>query len=39
MMLMRVLQFEDFAFDIDRDLFGQVAVGDGGGHFGDVTHL
>src|SRR5207245_2141683 len=28
----RVLQFEDFAFDVDGDLARQVAVGDGGGH-------
>ena len=27
-----VLQFEDFAFDIDGDLLGQVAVGHGRGH-------
>ena len=34
-----VLQLENFAPDIDRDLLRQVAIGDGGGHFGDVTHL
>ena len=26
-------------FDVDGDLLGQVAVGHGGGHFGDVAHL
>ena len=35
----RVLQLEDFALHVDRDLLGQVAVGDGGGHVGDVAHL
>ena len=35
----RVLQFEDFALHIDRDLLRQVAVGDGGRHGGDVAHL
>ena len=34
-----VLQFEDFALHVDGDLLGQVAVGDGGGHVGDVAHL
>src|SRR5262249_56369517 len=34
-----VLEFEDFAFDIDGDLLGEVALGDGGGHVGDVAHL
>ena len=34
-----VLQLEDFAFDVDGDLLGQVAVGDGRGHVGDVAHL
>src|SRR5262249_31291984 len=34
-----VFQFEDFALDVHRDFFGQVAVGHGGGHVGDVTHL
>ena len=34
-----VLQFEDFAFDVDGDLLGEVAVGDGRGHLGDVAHL
>src|SRR4029079_12101322 len=34
-----VLQLEDFAFHLDRDLLGQVALGDGGGHLGDVADL
>ena len=34
-----VLQFEDFAFDIDRDFLGEVAIGDSRGHRGNVTHL
>src|SRR5207245_1666866 len=34
-----VLKFEDFALDVDGDLLGQVAVGDSGGHVGDVTDL
>src|SRR5207244_25979 len=34
-----VLEFEDFAFDIDGDFLGQVAIGHGRGDVGDVTHL
>ena len=34
-----VLQLEDLALDVDRDLARQVAVGDGGGDVGDVAHL
>ena len=34
-----VLQLEDLAADVDGDLLGQVAVGDGGGDLGDVAHL
>ena len=34
-----LLELENFAFDIDRDLAGQVAAGDGGRHFRDVAHL
>src|SRR5205085_2255054 len=34
-----VLEFENFAFDVYRDFLGQVAVGNGGGDCGDVTHL
>src|SRR5207248_198649 len=34
-----VLQLEDLALDVDGDLLGQVAVGDGGGDLGDVSHL
>ena len=34
-----VLQLQDLALDVDGDLLGQVAVGDGGGHVGDVAHL
>src|SRR6185437_8831974 len=34
-----VLQLEDFAAHVDRDLLGQVAIGDRGGHLGDVADL
>src|SRR5207249_2421122 len=34
-----VLEFQDFAADIDGDLLGQVAIGHGGGDLGDVAHL
>src|SRR5207253_6934054 len=34
-----VFQLEHLALDIDGDLLRQVAVGDGGGDAGDVTHL
>ena len=34
-----VLQLENFAFHVDRDLLGQVAVRDRRRHFGDVAHL
>ena len=34
-----VLQLEDLAAHVDGDLLGEVAVGDGGGHVGDVAHL
>src|SRR5207245_1341572 len=33
------LQLEDLAPDVDGDLLGKVAVGDGGGHVGDVADL
>ena len=32
-------QLEDFAAHVDGDLAREVAVGDGGGDFGDVAHL
>ena len=35
----RVLELEDLALDVDRDLLGEVAVGDRGRHLGDVAHL
>src|SRR5438445_2752699 len=35
----RVLELEDFALHVDRDLLRQVAAGDGGGDLGDVAHL
>src|SRR5204862_493179 len=35
----RVFQLEDFATDVDGDLLGQVAVGDGDRHVGDVADL
>ena len=35
----RVLEFENFAFDVGGDFLGQVAFGDGGGDFGDVADL
>src|SRR5205085_379354 len=34
-----VLQLEDLALDVHRDLLGQVAAGHGGGDVGDVAHL
>ena len=34
-----VLELENFALHVDRDLLRQVAVGDGRRHFGDVAHL
>src|SRR6185369_11516536 len=34
-----VLQFENLAFDVDRDLLGKVAARDRGGDLGDVAHL
>src|SRR5207244_1309012 len=34
-----VLEFEDFPFNIHRDLAGQVAFGHRGGHVGDVADL
>src|SRR5207302_1997133 len=33
----RVFELEDLALDVDGDLLGQVAVGDGGGDLGDVA--
>src|SRR5690606_7756427 len=35
----RVLQLEDFAFHVDRDLLRQVAACHGGGDLGDVADL
>ena len=34
-----VLQLQNFALDVDRDLLGQVAAGDRGRDVGDVAHL
>ncbi len=34
-----VLQFENFAFHVDRDLARQIAAGHSGRHFGDVSNL
>src|SRR5207253_2151702 len=34
-----VLQLEDFAAHVHGDFLGQVAIGDGGGHFGDIADL
>src|SRR4029077_632540 len=34
-----VLQLEDLAADVDRDLLGEVALGDGSRDLGDVAHL
>ena len=34
-----VLQFENFAFHVDRDFARQVAAGHSGRNFGDVSHL
>ena len=33
------LQLQDFAGDVDRDLFRQIAAGDGGRHVGDIADL
>ncbi len=35
----RVLELEDLASDVDRDLLAEVAAGDGGRHLGDVPDL
>src|SRR5205814_3420427 len=35
----RVLQLEDLAFDLDRDLLGEVALLNGSGDFGNVANL
>src|SRR6185436_13642340 len=35
----RVFQLPDLAFHVHGDLLGEVAVGHGGGHRGDVAHL
>src|SRR5439155_1189948 len=35
----RVLQFRNFTLDVDGDFLGQIAVGHGLGHVGDVAHL
>src|SRR5262249_7824747 len=34
-----LLQLQDLAAHVDRDLARQVAAGDGGGHLGDIAHL
>src|SRR5690606_23661671 len=34
-----VLQLQDLALDVHRDLAREVALGDRGGHLGDVAHL
>src|SRR5262249_16132029 len=34
-----VLQLQNFAFDVDGDLLGQVAAGDRLGDVGDIAHL
>ena len=34
-----VLQLQNFAAHIHRDLARKIALGHGGGHFGDVAHL
>ena len=38
-MLIVSFEFEDFALNIDRDLAGQIASGDGGGHLGNIADL
>src|SRR5262249_31299408 len=35
----RRLELQDLALGVDGDLLGEVAVGDGGGHVGDVPDL
>ena len=34
-----LFELQDFARHVHGDLLGQIAAGDGGGHFGDVAHL
>src|SRR5437762_2744922 len=34
-----ILELQDFAADIDGDFLGEVAIGDGDGHVGDVADL
>src|SRR5439155_53214 len=34
-----VFELENLALDVDGDLLGQVAVGDGDGDFGNIAHL
>src|SRR6185295_3514309 len=34
-----VLELENLTLHVDGDLLGKVALGDGGGHFGDITDL
>jgi hypothetical protein len=34
-----VLELQDFALHVDRDLLVELAPGDGRGHLGDVSHL
>ena len=34
-----VFELENLAFDVHRDFFGQIAIGDGDGDIGDVAHL
>src|SRR4029077_6625286 len=35
----RFFELQNFATDVDRDFAGEVAAGDGGGDFGDVSYL
>ena len=39
MVLMVFFQLEHFAAHVHCDLFGKVAIGDGGGNFSDVANL
>ena len=35
----RFFELQNFAADVDRDFAGEIAVGDGGCDFSDVSHL
>ncbi len=35
----RILQLENLAFNVDRDLARQIPAGHGGGYLGDIAYL